>query len=83
MGNRYFAIKFSPKWLKIENMGITEPAKANQVQYEKSGQICSKSRECKRPSKAKQTKQATLSNQIKQVKQINQVKQSKPAKQRN
>ena len=36
MGNRYFAIKSSPKWLKIESMGITEPGKANQVQYEKS-----------------------------------------------
>ena len=36
MGNRNFAIKFFSKLLKIESMGITEPAKANQVQYKKS-----------------------------------------------
>ena len=30
-----FSIKFAWKWLQIESMGITEPAKANQVQHEK------------------------------------------------
>ena len=57
MGNRYFAIKFSQKWLKIESMRITEPAKANQVQHEKS------SKQIKQESKAtKQIKANQPSN---------------------
>ena len=79
MGNRYFAIKFSPKWLKIEKMGITEPAKANQVQYEKAGEICSKSRECKRPSKANQASNVIKANQASEANQPSKAKQTSQA----
>ena len=60
-GNRYFAIKFSQKWLKIESMRITEPAKANEVKHEKSSK------------QIKQVKQSNQANQSKPAKQRNQL----------
>ena len=91
--DRFFAIKFSSKWRKMEKSQqvrvffknhaskLSKPSKSSRQSKSSKSSKASKSSKSSKPSKPSKAKRASLAKQTKQAKQSKQSKQTKPASQ--